>query len=535
MRLLKRTPIHPFLMTAFPILALLAHNISQLRLEDALRSLIVGLLGCALALAISHLYTRNRSIAAVITSLLMLLFFSYGHVHDAFETIRLFGEPLGRHRYLAPLWALLFFSAVGLLRWRAGASARWTEALNVIGLVAVALPLIQIANHQVLVFASTQAAASRSAEAEGLSVGARGSQQDVYYIILDGYARADALDAYYLYDNSEFLEGLTERGFYIAPRSQSNYSQTALSLASSLNMDYIPSLVKPFEPGRKDTSELTALVQQSRVRRLFETLGYQTVAFETGVPLTEWGDADFYYLSKHQFAQAHPILSSLNGFESILLHTSAGLILMDAAEVMPAMLEVGIEAPYKAHRERILSILGELGNLPSIEQPKFVFAHVLIPHGPMIFGPNGEFMPPDEPFTLAGDKEALEAFKYRERIQGYRHQVTYVNKRILEIVDALLSQSDPAPVIILQGDHGGPTSGVPDEARLAILNAYHLPGGGSERLYPSISPVNTFRLVFNIYFNGSYELLEDVAYFSEYDTPFNIEIIPNRRFQRGEE
>jgi hypothetical protein len=32
-------------------------------------------------------------------------------------------------------------------------------------------------------------------------------------------------------------------------------------------------------------------------------------------------------------------------------------------------------------------------------------------------------------------------------------------------------------------------------------------------LYESITPVNTFRLVFNLYFGGSYDLLGDKNYF----------------------
>jgi len=33
-------------------------------------------------------------------------------------------------------------------------------------------------------------------------------------------------------------------------------------------------------------------------------------------------------------------------------------------------------------------------------------------------------------------------------------------------------------------------------------------------VYPTISNVNTFRLIFNLYFNMDYKLLEDKSYFS---------------------
>src|SRR5262249_55856944 len=62
---------------------------------------------------------------------------------------------------------------------------------------------------------------------------------DVYYIILDGYARADTLKRECQFDNSEFLEQLRSRGFYVADQSCSNYPMTFMSLASSLNMSYL--------------------------------------------------------------------------------------------------------------------------------------------------------------------------------------------------------------------------------------------------------------------------------------------------------
>jgi hypothetical protein len=62
---------------------------------------------------------------------------------------------------------------------------------------------------------------------------------DIYYIILDGYGRADMLQALYGFDNSMFVNALEQRGFVVASESQSNYHRTLLSLSSSLNMQYL--------------------------------------------------------------------------------------------------------------------------------------------------------------------------------------------------------------------------------------------------------------------------------------------------------
>ena len=60
---------------------------------------------------------------------------------------------------------------------------------------------------------------------------------------------------------------------------------------------------------------------------------------------------------------------------------------------------------------------------------------------------------------------------------------------------------------------------------MSILNAYYLPDGGEQLLYDSISPVNTFRLIFQYYFNEDIELIEDIALFSTYDTPYKYNIV----------
>jgi hypothetical protein len=41
--------------------------------------------------------------------------------------------------------------------------------------------------------------------------------------------------------------------------------------------------------------------------------------------------------------------------------------------------------------------------------------------------------------------------------------------------------------------------------------------------------VNTFRVIFNHYFGGDLELLEDTSYFSVYNRPYELTPIPELR------
>ena len=62
---------------------------------------------------------------------------------------------------------------------------------------------------------------------------------------------------------------------------------------------------------------------------------------------------------------------------------------------------------------------------------------------------------------------------------------------------------------------------------MKIFNAYYLPSVDKSKLYPTISPVNSFRLVFNEYFGGNYDLLPDKSYYSILQKPLDFTEIPN--------
>jgi hypothetical protein len=64
---------------------------------------------------------------------------------------------------------------------------------------------------------------------------------DIYFIVQDAYASADTLQRLFGIDNTPFIGYLRDKGFYVAEDSHSSYSQTMLSIASTLNLDYIQS------------------------------------------------------------------------------------------------------------------------------------------------------------------------------------------------------------------------------------------------------------------------------------------------------
>ena len=101
--------------------------------------------------------------------------------------------------------------------------------------------------------------------------------------------------------------------------------------------------------------------------------------------------------------------------------------------------------------------------------------------------------------------------------RGYRNQLTFINSQILKTLNKIITNSARTPVIIIQGDHGPIT--IPHAKRMNILSAYLFPDAEPD-FYPSLTPVNNFRLVFNTYFDASLPILPDKSFFVDINQPY---------------
>jgi hypothetical protein len=327
---------------------------------------------------------------------------------------------------------------------------------------------------------------------------------DIYYIILDGYGRSDVLKNLG-YDNSPFLDSLRDLGFIVAECAQSNYAQTKLSVSSSLNFNYLDTLSDRFVAGSDDRTGLTTFIHSNAVRRSLEKAGYKTVGFASGFPMTELTDAAYYLSPKNSWWQT-------NDFESLLLGTTlAGAFQNRDASEDPEM----PNSDPSLSRERTLFTLEQLPQVPFLKGPKFVFVHLVIPHPPYVFGATGGPRTTPQPGLTRTEQSDI----------FYRDQAMYISSRIGEIVPKLIANSATPPVIVIQGDHG-PTSPSRSRERMKILNVYYLPGVNAQ-IDPTITPVNTFRIIFNKYFGQNLELLENESLYSTYRHPFDYRVIPN--------
>jgi hypothetical protein len=287
-----------------------------------------------------------------------------------------------------------------------------------------------------------------------------------------------------------------------------------------LNLNYLQSLQDIYSAGEYSSWGMIQRISNNRLRQELECLGYETVAFETGAFWTEWEGVDHFYARDAGPFSDLGLLGRLSRFEAKLLDTTVAKAGLDAIRQSQESGEPASVDPQADHRDRILFVFDQLAQVPSLPSPKLVFVHVISPHPPMVFRADGSLISLGEfETTIESDMSG------QKLLAAYGDQVTYLNSRLLESVDAILAASRTPPIIIIQGDHGWADRD--HEDKMSILNAYNLPGEADNRLYPTITPVNSFRLVLDEYFGGSFEPLEDVSYFSDEIDTFEFEVIPN--------
>jgi len=501
-------PFHPLLFATYPILALLAANITEVEDLVSIRALGISLFGIVSIFFLLRVICGSWRKAALIASFVALWFFSYGHLYQFMRKVPVVGMCLGRHRYMIIFYGLLFVVGLWLIFKRSINLIASTKFMNLIGLVLVAYPVFRIVNHSFNISAGEEIAEELAVTTlKSHAISGEGDLPDIYYIILDTYTRADALTNDFGFDNSPFLEELRETGFYIADCSRSNYSFTQASLSTSLNMVYLSELDQVLDEFGLDTDDVWLLLKQSLVSRQLKTIGYQTVAFDTGYEWSRIENADIYL----SLAQDPFQLQLIEPFEAMLIKSTLALVLTDlqnkAFLTQTNRLLEGINEinfPYRSFVERQLFILDQLPQIPSYPGPKFVFVHLLIPHVPHVFSPRGEIIT-DTRYYGGGLDDAINDDFFR---RGYVNEIRFINSRMLAIVKTLIRDSETPPIIVIQGD-----SGVTKGNWLQIFNAYYLRGEQNPKLYSTISPVNTFRLIFDSYFGTDYGLLSDESFF----------------------
>jgi len=502
----RRFPFHPLLFAVYPILQLYEYNLSEVRFADTLTALACALALACLAAALAWIALRNLPKAAVMASLFLWLFFSWGNIH-----LGLRGARIG-HFHLAQFWVIAAFCLAALacaglaLRRRRGDLPNLTRILNAGGAFLVVSCLVLLAAQS-----ARRPSLPKTAEPKPPAPRAHagpGYHPDIYFILLDQYPRSDSLKLFCGGDNRPFLDGLRKLGFYVADRSASNYPRTAMTIASMLNMGYLDE--KLLGPVQEDCQDLGLPARAIAHNALFDFVrehGYRTVYLPPEYGAGRPEDVDLRLESGASLSEFNKIVLGMTPIEPIVQGLGLGY---SAAEL---------------HRKHLLFTLESLRELPRRGlSPFLVYAHLLCPHTPIVWGADGEAVYSDPPLA-----ERRAWLRSAESKRLYAGQVAYLSKLVEETAAAIIAESREPPVIIVCSDHGtefevdwSSAENSNLQERMADLAAFYLPNGGDRLLYPTITNVNFFRIVLDFYFGTKYGLLPDKSYFSTDNRPYRF-------------
>jgi len=212
--------LHPFFFALYPIIELRNYNITYVDSAAVVRPIILAVLFTSVIWLALRFFTREWSKSGIITTLLVIAFFSYGHVFIQIETST--GEMI-RHRYLNLIFIGFLLSAGWFVLRRMKNTATLVNFLTVMGAALFAYSSFRSLQHDYSVYRSAQEQKqimdSFLQQAEPSS---DHPKPDIYLILLDANTSAYTLQEEFGYDNLAFTQGLESLGFYVAECAQSN-------------------------------------------------------------------------------------------------------------------------------------------------------------------------------------------------------------------------------------------------------------------------------------------------------------------------
>ena len=486
--------IHPFLFAIIPAVFLWGQNFGEVPLREVFPALIVLLVFGGLVWSFLWIFFHDLGKLAIISSVFLAITLHFNYIYSIF-----FDNSLIQLRFR---WAFIVLFLVFVVVWyfvkkTTKNLSSLNKALTVTAGTVVLISLFQVTVGYYNAYTDVQ-----QSNVDIVNDGETSTFRDIYYIILDGYSSPEVVsDVLGLEEIDQTVTYLEGKGFFVADNSQSNYPRTIWSIASSLNMRY---LEDPSAQKRHFT-----LAENHKVKDVLKSHGYKFMHF---------GTDEFTYFNR--YADKNINIGLLSPYQTVVWHNTIFRPILDLTGTRVDGLgeRFGFLDNRRTQWEREKFKLQELVKVSDEEDsPIFAFAHFLIPKGPYVFDEDGNFL------TEAESNE-------RGNIKNYLGQVEYINKEIENIVKELLDGPGPEPIIIFQGDHGFPFQNNPDviedfadpvrakelvilgEYSIPIFNAYYFPDEGDKLLYDSITPVNTFRILFNYYFGQDLELLEDISY-----------------------
>ncbi len=466
--------LYPFLLGLFFVLFQLKEAFILYSTAYVLLFIAMVMLLSAIPFAFLYIFFKNKKKPAIASLLAMITFLFFDNIRYALYQVCFL--PYGRVKYLMVLILILLLLPLLLTK---SNLKQINSYLNVLLIILVLFELANLGKN----YMDSRSWIGYLKQDENIfesPVDTTGEKKypDIYHIVLDAYTSSAELKTHWNYDNGKLDSNLSRLGFYSASKAKSNSTATQMSLAMTFNMDYLPNLDSIVGNDVVSTSAYRLAIKNNQVTSRLEEYGYNII----NLSIFDIGD-------KEKFHQMHymPDATSLPQF-----------LFRDCFIKWP-----GNQKAPKFDGQTNLNLFSALEKTASAphNKPIFVYAHLMMPHGPYYFDANGKMYP---------DGLGPVRSKY-EAASNYIEQLIHTNTLVMHAVEKILASSKNPPIIIIHGDHGSrllrETGNHTEE--YSILARFYFPDQHYMGLYDSITPVNFYRVIFNCYFGEKLPILLD--------------------------
>lgn len=506
-----------FMFCIWPFVHFIANNTGQYIDYTRVLFYFTVLFLLAAAPVVLLAWTGRRELAlrlAVSLGMGIVLFFSYSPLNQ------LLGSSFPQFLYFFQNDGTIYvLTWLAIIIWFLAALPEMRSGFTIMIVVMLTIPSARI----VWAAATTDVTTMRPIQEK--SVGAQEAGQgrltsNVYFILIDGYGRADQLQKLTGHDNAPFLGEMKARGFYSGDQSRSNFVTTSVSLANTFAMKYIHNESSHV----KDDNQLVLfLLANNPVVDGFKKRGRRFFRALSG----RWGDDYCYpsidkclvksvYLSDFEwtFFRNTPVISKLRQYypvELSQLNKGATVELPDLQQWLSTL-----------NTDRF-----------------YLFAHNLALHD-RLYDAQCRFR--EDAAGSAVNPLEKNVKPLEEKKREYVESLKCINRQLIELTDSIIKK-DPDAIIVIQGDHGSEFIWAGEEQkplmewsreafeeRTAILNLARFPAQCRDSLYPTMSSINTFPLIFACIDGKKPDLLEDLTFVHKLPSDGG-EVLLRREFQ----
>ncbi|MBI3138806.1 MAG: hypothetical protein HYZ15_09500 [Sphingobacteriales bacterium] len=481
LHIIRSWPLYVLLLPVFFVLHGYRENRELVPVAAALMVLYTYLAAAVLLTGIIWLFNRRLNKAAFLAFCLLSIQIFFGAFHDFLRTT-FPGSFLTKYTFLLPALLAGLVLLFILVKRKREPFSRSVLFLNILFLIFI------LTDTAGLYSTPAQVSGKTAVYREG-PVCDTCAKPDIYLIIADGYPGRETLDSCFRFDNSHFENELRNRGFYIVDSSRSNYNFTTYSLASMLNMEYLPGLEGRYS-SKKDLALCYRTISRNNTFRYLKSLGYSI------------HNLSIFDLENDPSVTVPTFLPRKT--ESILSQTLTSRLEKEIGFHLATTLKLpGIIKMLRTHNlknnQKLLKKTAELSAQNS-KTPRFVYTHLIMPHHPYYFDSTGRAITADS----LTDDQAMDPAAFISYLK-------YSNRELLGLVDSIRNNSPQPPVIFLMSDHGFREFREPVNHRFRFytLNAIYYPDSNYSGLYKGMSNINQFRLFFNSHFRQGLPLLKD--------------------------